>query len=915
MRNRCAVVTSGLVLACAAGTAMGTIRVWALTGGGSFSSGSNWSPAGAPVAVDQLILSVPGSAAIACDGLAPITAIEQYRAGLFAWTSTVPHTVTTQLSVANQTSAVGTLSIQMGEMNLTGSLSVGVATNAVGSLEVVGAGSVLRMNGGVATFGAGGSQGRLRVRSGGEVVSERGVTLGAGTGRTSFLEVDGVGSRFTNTNAAGPITLGMGAGLCELIVSNSGVLATAGDVRVSDSIGISANAGRVSVSSAALPISRLEIGGGLSVGHNTSAGVAGGDAMVTVGGLGHVVVAGDIDVGDPDAGGTAVLTVDHGSGAQTEVRCRDLRLHGNGELRLVDGLMYVGGVLSVPGGNFVLDTGSASAAGTMVLLGSANLDTLRVGVTNNGFLISQGDVACATSVALGEGAGSFGQLDNHTSGSLTVGGALEVGRAGRGEYYSSGLATTSVGQLLLGRAVGGNGNVFLQNAAFSCTTASIGRAGGGSVGVMEALNGVTYTCAGATSIYPGGVVNWSGASYSSGITEVEGGILNAAGVLAGRIGGGSGLIVATGDLTMGDGGSPNGYGTGANLDVGANRVTVLDEDHAVGSATIAGGVLDAPNGWEVPLGGLLNGFGTVGACVALGRVNAESSGLLFDGPATIAGGLTGTYAAFLRGLTAEGTLSSSVFTERGTTTTITGFASIGDGSSLGADLHGTLVTSDDALILNDDDGVGGDDFSLYLGFGTVFAQSIVQIDAGAFLRGVGSVQVPRLAVGGEISPGMNDGEEIGTINTSGVLRPSGSYAHFHIDLAGAGEGEADAVYAGDGILLSNAEEGATLTVREINGYVPSGGDRIQILGGASISGEFATVNLPAGWSVQYEANGVYLFYGCAADFTGNGAVDGDDVIAFFEAWDTGATEADVNGDGSTDGDDVIYFFGHWDSGC
>ncbi|MFN9992484.1 MAG: hypothetical protein ACK54H_04000 [Phycisphaerales bacterium] len=52
---------------------------------------------------------------------------------------------------------------------------------------------------------------------------------------------------------------------------------------------------------------------------------------------------------------------------------------------------------------------------------------------------------------------------------------------------------------------------------------------------------------------------------------------------------------------------------------------------------------------------------------------------------------------------------------------------------------------------------------------------------------------------------------------------------------------------------------------------------------------------------------------CPADWNDDGAVDGDDVIAFFTEWDAG--NADFNGDGSTDGDDVIGFFGAWDSNC
>ncbi len=54
---------------------------------------------------------------------------------------------------------------------------------------------------------------------------------------------------------------------------------------------------------------------------------------------------------------------------------------------------------------------------------------------------------------------------------------------------------------------------------------------------------------------------------------------------------------------------------------------------------------------------------------------------------------------------------------------------------------------------------------------------------------------------------------------------------------------------------------------------------------------------------------------CGADFNNDGAVDGDDVIGFFTAWDAGDLAGDYNTDGSVDGDDVIGFFGRWDVGC
>ena len=54
---------------------------------------------------------------------------------------------------------------------------------------------------------------------------------------------------------------------------------------------------------------------------------------------------------------------------------------------------------------------------------------------------------------------------------------------------------------------------------------------------------------------------------------------------------------------------------------------------------------------------------------------------------------------------------------------------------------------------------------------------------------------------------------------------------------------------------------------------------------------------------------------CRGDFNCDTAVDGDDVIAFFFAWDAGDIAGDVNNDQGVDGDDVVDFFAAWDTGC
>lgn len=54
---------------------------------------------------------------------------------------------------------------------------------------------------------------------------------------------------------------------------------------------------------------------------------------------------------------------------------------------------------------------------------------------------------------------------------------------------------------------------------------------------------------------------------------------------------------------------------------------------------------------------------------------------------------------------------------------------------------------------------------------------------------------------------------------------------------------------------------------------------------------------------------------CPSDTNRDGAVDGDDIIAYFSLWDAANADADLNQDGGVDGDDIIEFFSDWDAGC
>ncbi|MBS0195454.1 MAG: hypothetical protein JSR77_01725 [Planctomycetes bacterium] len=54
---------------------------------------------------------------------------------------------------------------------------------------------------------------------------------------------------------------------------------------------------------------------------------------------------------------------------------------------------------------------------------------------------------------------------------------------------------------------------------------------------------------------------------------------------------------------------------------------------------------------------------------------------------------------------------------------------------------------------------------------------------------------------------------------------------------------------------------------------------------------------------------------CRADFNRDGGVDGADVGAFFQDWESGLDTADINEDSGVDGTDMQAFFEHWEDGC
>jgi len=74
-----------------------------------------------------------------------------------------------------------------------------------------------------------------------------------------------------------------------------------------------------------------------------------------------------------------------------------------------------------------------------------------------------------------------------------------------------------------------------------------------------------------------------------------------------------------------------------------------------------------------------------------------------------------------------------------------------------------------------------------------------------------------------------------------------------------------------------------------------------------------TINESISGTQSLSASGVVA--SCKADFNQDGGVDGQDVEAFFVAWEAGRAAADMNADGGIDGADVDFFFDRWEAGC
>ena len=300
------------------------------------------------------------------------------------------------------------------------------------------------------------------------------------------------------------------------------------------------------------------------------------------------------------------------------------------------------------------------------------------------------------------------------------------------------------------------------------------------------------------------------------------------------------------------------------------------------------------------------------------------------------GGNIELYSASVSGGALGSVGSSRVSVPSGTTSlanvTLSGDLRIDTSASV--NIAGTVVNNSDWLV-NTTAG-GGGTFILMLGSHTVSGNGriilnanpanlntayityngggeVLTNDVGHTIAGTGRVFC-RVNNNGIIAPGAS-ADPTGVIEFTGLADLAfGESSSFNCEVEGPAAAQIDRITGSRAVTID-----ATLNVSLINGYVGNRGDIWTIVSGSTVTGTFATANLPApqngiGFRINYFPNRVELETVCYADVNLDGGIDGADVAAFFDLWVAGDALSDLNNDGGVDGQDVEIFFEYWVAG-
>ncbi|MBX3665459.1 MAG: filamentous hemagglutinin N-terminal domain-containing protein [Burkholderiales bacterium] len=389
-----------------------------------------------------------------------------------------------------------------------------------------------------------------------------------------------------------------------------------------------------------------------------------------------------------------------------------------------------------------------------------------------------------------------------SSGLASLSGAIDVGAGrtltvgGSGLDWQGGtLEGAGTYNLTGGLTITGSGERVLDGPTFNIASLTLP---GGSLDVQAGtlnLTGTTTVAAGATLVFSGGALNLGGALNNSGTFDVNTGTFN-----LGNGGASSGTFDAAPGATINFSGGTHDLGGGTQLAGGGNFGYTGGTLNVNGAVTIAAGTTLSASGRT---------FGGTGTLANLGTVNLDAS--------TVSGGFDN---------------QGGVLNTTGATAVDGAFANAGTVSVNGGtlDFAGGYAQSAGSLML-----AGGN------------VSGNVTLDGGT-LGGGGTIVGDVINNTGTVAPGTSPGTLV--INGDYTQGPGGT---LDIELGGTAQGvDYDLLH-----VTGNASLGGTLNVAMFGGFTGVNGDFFDFMTYAGRSGDFATINLPAGTVMTATPNATF----------------------------------------------------------
>jgi fibronectin-binding autotransporter adhesin len=790
-------------------------------------------------------------------------------------TLTVSQAITDNGNVTLRKSGLGTLALTGGSSNVD-SLSAEQGTLDInsGSLTVRGLAPSFALSLSTTTT----------VRGGGKLIGNVGNKLRLGAASAAYLSIDGAGSELKTLDQ---LIVGQD-GSAGLFVSNGGKISGVGSLIIGGAGG--GNQITANINSQAIVQSATGALGAAD-------GVTGG---AIVSGLGTEWQTTDMNLGTLSefGDGRGILQLSH-SGRVTAAGATTF--FGDESAIIVNQGVYSTARLATASGSFGyidIDDGPFGA-GLVINNPDVNTTATYVGI------IADRPNGAGSVYKTGAGTQIFGSQVTYTNGTLIDGGVLKLGVADTlaatgpvevdGGTLDLGGQAQHIGPFILssGTLAGAAGSTLVASyvdtlsgaiAAPLITTAAVTKQGAGTTTATAPITANALVVIGGTFDAQGGVK--ANVNTAAGAQFKFRGTLE--GILLGNTGSTTtltGAAIVTGSTNV-----------GGTLAVGASTLAFTDSgDPLVSSTTIAGGVITSPGVYRI--GANLSGHGLVTSRISSLASIPPASIIALGGPLTL-----GTFAAAdsLSGYT--GSLTAGV-------------------------QQLTLLSSDFTTLGN----------SITVAGGSINSINGVQVSAGKSLSGHGVVNGPLknlgVVTGGS---GANMLHFTGPVTGSGSFQANVQFEHTYSPGASA----ASVSFAGDPVFaatsrldieLGGRTQGTQYDHLNVNGelslagalrvsliddFHPVAGDAFDILDWTTLTGAFASLELPELPGFLWDASQLYVTGTLSvvpryeADFDSNGLVDAADLTILrsgFGGTSAGRATGDATGDGFVDGSDFLLW--------